>query len=583
MDFAEQVKSSVDIVKTIGEYVRLKRSGSTGRYMGLCPFHTEKTPSFNVNASMQRYKCFGCNLGGDVLQFVMEIERISFFEALKLVAERNGIAVPTRDYSDPDSKLRGALMEMHEIAARVFQSNLNAAAGAQARQYLAGRNVTSEQIAEFGLGFSDPSGNQLTRQFESRFTPEQLEQSSLVAKRQEGAGFYDYFRGRLMFPIHNPSGKVIGFGGRALRPDDQPKYLNSRETPLYRKSYVLYNLHRAKDAIRKQDYAVLVEGYMDVIGVFSAGVHNVVASCGTSLTNTQVRILKGHSERIVVNFDPDTAGANATEKSLQLLLDENLRVRVLELGGDLDPDEYVKASGAEAYRTRLEQAPAYFHWLADRARRRFDMRTVDGRMQAFKFIAPAIQRISDRLERFAVANDVADYLGVDEKLVREHFSQGVKEPSNIQRRPEVPPIERLLLHSLLGSEAARSLTIPELRDLAAIDRFVARNLFKALFAMHSDGAPFRFADLEGRLSEADRDLLSSVVFADEILEEEKAAEQAMACLRSLKSQDPRSEAAALRARIKAAEREGNHQEAMRLAEEVVALDQKSRSVSGTAR
>ncbi len=583
MDFAEQVKSSVDIVKTIGEYVRLKRSGSTGRYMGLCPFHTEKTPSFNVNASMQRYKCFGCNLGGDVLQFIMEIERISFFEALKLVAERNGIAVPQRDYSDPDSKLRGALMEMHEIAARVFQSNLNTAAGAQARQYLAGRNVTPEQIAEFGLGLSDPSGNQLTRQFESRFTPEQLEQSSLVAKRQEGAGFYDYFRGRLMFPIHNPSGKVIGFGGRALRPDDQPKYLNSRETPLYRKSYVLYNLHRAKDAIRKQDYAVLVEGYMDVIGVYSAGVHNVVASCGTSLTNTQVRVLKGHSERIVVNFDPDTAGANATEKSLQLLLDENLRVRVLELGGDLDPDEYVKASGAEAYRARLEQAPAYFHWLADRARRRFDMRTVDGRMQAFKFIAPAIQRISDRLERFAVANDVADYLGVDEKLVREHFSQGVKEPSNVQRRAEVPPIERLLLHSLLASEAARSLTIPELRDLAAIDRFVARNLFKALFAMHSDGAPFRFADLEGRLSEADRDLLSSVVFADEILEEEKAAEQAMACLRSLKSQDPRSEAAALRARIKAAEREGNHQEAMRLAEEVVALDQKSRSASGTAR
>ncbi len=583
MDFAEQVKSSVDIVKTIGEYVRLKRSGTTGRYMGLCPFHTEKTPSFNVNASMQRYKCFGCNLGGDVLQFVMEIERISFFEALKLVAERNGIAIPTRDYSDPDSKLRGALMEMHEIAVRVFQSNLNAAAGAQARQYLAGRNVTPEQIAEFGLGLSDPSGNQLTRQFESRFTPEQLEQSSLVAKRQEGAGFYDYFRGRLMFPIHNPSGKVIGFGGRALRPDDQPKYLNSRETPLYRKSYVLYNLHRAKDAIRKQDYAVLVEGYMDVIGVFSAGVHNVVASCGTSLTNTQVRVLKGHSERIVVNFDPDTAGANATEKSLQLLLDENLRVRVLELGGDLDPDEYVKASGAEAYRTRLEQAPAYFHWLADRARRRFDMRTVDGRMQAFKFITPAIQRISDRLERFAVANDVADYLGVDEKLVREHFSQGVKEPSNVQRRAEVPPIERLLLHSLLASEAARSLTIPELRGLAAIDRFVARNLFKALFAMHSDGTPYRFADLEGRLSEADRDLLSSVVFADEILEEEKAAEQAMACLRSLKSQDPRSEAAALRARIKAAEREGNHQEAMRLAEEVVALDQKSRSASGTAR
>jgi DNA primase len=290
--------------------------------------------------------------------------------------------------------------------------------------------------------------------------------------------------------------------------------------------------------------------------------------------------MKRHSESIVVNFDPDTAGARATEKSIQMLLDENLRVRVLELGGDLDPDEYVKTSGAEAYRARLEKAPAYFHWLADRARGKFDMRTVDGRMQAFKFIAPAIQRIADRLERFAVANDVAGYLGVDEKLVREHFSRGVKEPGPAHRRQDAPPIERLLLHSLLASEAARSLAIPELRDLPAVDRFVARNVFKALFAMHSDGAPFRLADLEGRLSDADRDLLSSVVFADEILEEEKAAEQALACLRSLKSQDPRSEAAALRAQIKAAERDGNLQEAMRLAQE---LDQKSRSASGSTR
>ena len=581
MDFAEQVKSSVDIVKVIGEYVRLKKAGGSPRYTGLCPFHTEKTPSFSVHSSHQFYKCFGCGQSGDLFKFVMEIERISFFEALKLVAERNGIAMPRREYSDPDAKLRGALMEMHEIAARAFQNNLNGSAGAQARQYLASRNVAPEQIAEFGLGLSDPSGNQLVRQFESRFAPEQLEQSGLVAKRQEGAGYYDRFRGRLMFPIHNESGKVIGFGGRALRPGEEPKYLNSPETALYRKSYVLYNLHRAKDAIRTSEYSVLVEGYMDVIGVYSAGVHNVVASCGTSLTNTQVRMLKRHSERIVVNFDPDNAGANATEKYIKELLDEGLRVRVLELGGDLDPDEYVKASGADAYRERLEKAPTYYHWLADRARQKFDMRTVEGRMDAFKFLAPRIQSIADRLERFAVANDVADYLGVDEKLVRDHFSKGSAEhPAAAPRRPEMPPIERLLLHSLLASEMARAQAIPELSGLAAVDRFASRNVFQALFAMHSDGGPFRFSDLEGRLSEADRDLLSSAVFADEILEEEKAAEQAMACLRSLKSQDPRSEAATLRARIKAAERQGDLQEAMRLAQE---LDQKSRAASITTR
>lgn len=573
VDFAEQLKSSVDIVKTIGEYVRLKRTGSTGRYMGLCPFHTEKTPSFNVNVSMQRYKCFGCGLGGDVFNFIMEIERVSFVEAMKLLAERNGIAMPKREYTDPDSKLRGALMEMHEIAAQVFQANLNAPAGAEARNYLAGRGVTPEQIAEFGLGISEPAGQQLVRRFGERYSPEQLEHSGLVMKRQEGTGFFDRFRGRLMFPIHNESGKVIGFGGRALRSGDEPKYLNSPETALYRKSYVLYNLHRAKDPVRKADSAVLVEGYMDVIGVYSAGVHNVVASCGTALTNTQVRALKRHSERIVVNFDPDAAGANAAERSIQMLLDESLQVRVLELEGDLDPDEFIKHSGADVYKSRLEKAPAYFHWLADRARKKFDMRTVEGRLQGFKFVAPAIQRIGDRLERFAVANDVADYLGVDEKLVRDHFSRGTAEKLKMHRGPEVPPYERLLLNSLLASDTARDGVIPELSAMPVVERFITKNVFKALFSLHADGAAFRFADLEGRLGDADRDLLSTVIFADEVLEEAKAGEQALACLRRLKEQDPKTEVAALRAQIKVAEREGNMQEAMRLAQE---LDRRSR-------
>ena len=573
MDFVEQLKSQVDIVKTIGQYVRLKRVGSTPRYMGLCPFHTEKTPSFSVHSSHQFFKCFGCGIGGDVLNFVMEIERISFYEALKLLAERNGIAMPKREYSDPDSKLRGALMEMHDIAAGVFQANLTGPAGAEARNYLAMRGVTPEQMAEFGLGLSEAAGQQLARQFGSRFAPEILEPSGLVMKRQDGSGFFDRFRGRLMFPIHNESGKVIGFGGRALRSGDEPKYLNSPETPLYRKSYVLYNLHRAKDAIRKSDYAVLVEGYMDAIGVYSAGVRNVVASCGTALTNTQVRALKRHSGRIVVNFDPDAAGANAAERSIQMLLDEGFQVRVLELEGDRDPDEYVKHAGAETYRSRLEKAPSYFHWLADRARKKFDMRTVEGRLQGFKFVAPAIQRISDRLERFAVANDVADYLGVDEKLVRDHFSQGSAERRSAQRGPQVPPNERLLLNSLLLSQDARSEVVPHLQQMPAVDRFVTRHIFKAIFALQGDDGSFRFADLEGRLAEADRDLLSAVIFADEVLEEEKAQEQALACLRSLQALDPKSELAALRAQIKSAEREGNIQEAIRLAEE---LDRRAR-------
>ena len=574
MDFVEQVKSTVDIVRTIGDYgVRLKQQRGSPRYVGLCPFHSEKTPSFSVHGSLGYYRCFGCEAKGDVFNFVMEIERLSFYEALKLLAERNGIPMPRREYSDPESKLRGAIFEMHEIAAELFQENLNGPAGQEARKYLAGRGVAPEQSQEFGLGVSDPSGQQLYRKLEKRFSPEQLEPSGLVMKRQDGSGFFDRFRGRLMFPIHNESGKVIAFGGRALRAGDEPKYLNSPETPLYHKSYVLYNLHRAKDPIRKKDYSVLVEGYMDVIGVYSAGVHNVVASCGTALTNTQVRALRRHSPSIVVNFDPDTAGANAAERSIQMLLDENMSVRVLELGGELDPDEYVKEFGGEAYATKLEKAPPYFHWLADRARKKFDMRTVEGRLQGFKFVAPAIQRISDRLERFAVANDVASYLGVDPKLVRDHFSTGQKERRPAEQGSSVPANEKLLLNSLLSSATARLRVIPELQEMAAVDRFVMRNVFKAIFTVFEGQNSFRFADLEGRLSDADRNLLSHVVFADEGMEESTALEQALACLRSLKAEDPKAEVAGLRARIQSAEREGNMQEAIRLMEE---LDRKVR-------
>jgi DNA primase len=308
VDFIEQLKSSIDIVQVIGERVRLRKSGPN-RYTGLCPFHTEKTGSFTVHAAFQFYKCFGCGASGDVLKFVQEIEGISFYEALKLLADRHGIPMPKRaGYSDPDTRLRAAIYQMHEIAEQAFRNHLASPAGAEARAYLERRGVSREAIEQFGLGYPDRSGRHLLRILEQqKFPADQLEASGLVSRRQDGS-FYDRFRNRLMFPIHNETGKVIGFGGRALAADDEPKYLNSSETPIYKKSYVLYNLHRAKDEIRKSGRVVLVEGYMDVIGVFSSGVKEVVATCGTSLTSQQVQAMRRFSDRIVVNFDPDAAG-----------------------------------------------------------------------------------------------------------------------------------------------------------------------------------------------------------------------------------------------------------------------------------
>ncbi len=585
MEFVEQLKSSIDIVKVAGEYVRLKRVGATGRYLGLCPFHQEKTPSFTLNQTRQFYKCFGCGAGGDVIKFVEEIEGLSFWETVKMLAERHGIPLPKRtEHADADSKLRGALLEMHTIAARLFQENLRSPQGAEARAYLAKRGVAQEMIETFELGYADSSGQALMRRFAERnFSAEQLEASGLVRKRNEGPGYYDAFRGRLIFPIHNESGKAIAFGGRAMNDEDQPKYLNSPETPIYKKTSVLYNLHRARDAVRRSGRIVLVEGYMDVIGVYASGIKEVVASCGTALTNGQVRTMHRHADTVVVNFDPDTAGANATERAIQLLLDEGLHVRVLALDGGLDPDEYCKQNGAEAYRAKLDGAATYFHWLADRARARFDMKTSDGRVAAFKFLLPAVQKISDKLERAAIANDLASYLGVDASLVLDQFKKSAAD----RRTPvaeqvpatAIPVLERILLNAFLWSDRAREELLPRLLP-EMTEAFVTREVFEGLRTAAEDGAAFAYAALEGRLTAGARELLREAVTADESSGESVSFEQAQSCLRRLESDLRKRHVMELRARVKSAEREGRVDEALSWMAELSRLERESRGTSG---
>jgi len=573
MDFVEQLKSSIDIVKVVGEYVRLKRIGATGRYVGLCPFHQEKTGSFNVNQTRQFYKCFGCGVGGDVLKFVMEIEGYTFPEALKTLAERNGIPMPKRaEYSDADSKFRAALLDIHSIAAAMYRDALSGPQGAEARNYLVRRGISPESIQTFELGYSEP-GNQLMRVLsEKQFTREQVDASGLVRKSQEGSSYFDFFRGRLMFPIHNESGKVIGFGGRAMRDQDQPKYLNSSETPIYKKTSVLYNLHRARESMRRANRAVLVEGYMDVIGVYSAGVKEVVASCGTSFGASQAGLIHRHSDHVVVNFDPDNAGAKASETAIQTLLDQGMHVRVLGLDGGLDPDEYVKQNGADRYRAKLDSASTYFHWLADRARQKFDMSNADGRMEAFRFLMTPVNKISDKLERAAVANDLAGYLGVDASLVLDQFKKSSvdkdKRPAaKPQKDAAVPALERMLLGALIGSADVRLEILPQVTEEMTAG-FVTREIFEALRQMVNGGASVTFSALEARLEPAQKALLHDMVASDDIGEPEEAVQTARSCLKSLEGAQRNRSIAELRARIKAAEREGRIEEAMKLMAEL---------------
>lgn len=588
MNFAEHLKSQLNIVDVVGQYVRLKRQGAGPRYVGLCPFHSEKTPSFGVHSALGYYKCFGCDAAGDVLNFVQQIESLTFPETLKLLADRYGIPMPERERAnDPEAQRRAVLHEMHEIAAETYQGYLRGANGAEARRYLESRGVSRAAMDEFRLGLSDASGQQLVGRLQ-RFGAAALEESGLVSKRQEG-GFYDRFRGRLMFPIHNESGKVIAFGGRALRQGDEPKYLNSPETKLYKKSTVLYNLHRAKSDARKNNQVILVEGYMDVIGVYSAGIQEVVASSGTSLAIEQVRTIKrqislqqASSGQIFLNFDPDPAGARSTEKYISLLLAEGLRVRVLEVPGGLDPDEYIQQNGADAYRKLLAQASSYFHWLADRARSKFDTRTAEGRIDAFKFIAPIIGLVKDRMDRSAIASEMAEYLRVDRSVVADVFRKhsAVARPPATSRDTHagIAPNEKLLLSCLLASPDARSVILHFLAGSQLLTILDLRSVFEAALAIGEEGTSFSLELLCQRVDPRLQRIVMELAFSDSPLKQEGAAEQAMSCLKALEAKAIQTQQEQLRGRIRELDREGNIAEALRLTNELDKLKERPTGV-----
>jgi DNA primase len=568
MEFKEQLREQVDIVRVVGDYVRLRRAGK--RYSGLCPFHNEKTPSFSVSPEHQYFRCFGCDAKGDVFKFVELIEGLTFFEALKKLADQHGMALPKQSYaSDETTRLKAALHEMHEIAADHFRANLAGPNGVTTRQYLAKRGVNEATVQQFGLGLAEGSGRSLLRILEKRgFKPEQIEASGLAGQRDDGS-FYDRFRNRLMFPIQNESGKVIAFGGRALDPEDKAKYLNSSETKIYRKSNVLYNLHRAKETAMKLDRIVLVEGYMDVIGASQAGVTEVVASCGTSLTVEQIRAMKRHSLNLHLNFDPDTAGAKGSERSVKLLLDESMKVRIVELEGGLDPDEYCKQHGAAAYIQRIEGAKTYFYWLADRARAKFNMREPQGRVDAFQSLVPTIQDLSDKLARVTYANDLAGYLGVDQGIVLEHFRKLATDRVDRSPVPKTDPTratDRILLPLLVNDGEARAQLVEHLRELPALKQLSTAPIFEVLIAMHDAGETVNFNTLHERLHPSMQQSLAAVV-----LDSGAGAatlEDGLACVEALRRTDRASLIQELKARIKSAEREGRIKEAMQLAEEL---------------
>ena len=379
-DFAQSVKQQADIVKVIESYIRLRKAGAQ-RFTGLCPFHKEKTPSFSVHAGQQFFYCFGCQATGDVFSFVGKIENVGFPEAVRIVAQKCGIPLPKREFSSPEeaagARLRAKLLELHETAAAWFEEQLRGPGGASAREYLAGRGMTEEGIKKFRIGYAPDSFNALRDRLSGMADQETLRASGLFSSKEQGDGsqgpIYDRFRKRVMFPICNEGGRVIAFTARTLETGEKAgaKYINSPETPLYSKGHVLFNLDKAKPAIRAMEFALLVEGQMDCISVFLAGIQNVIATSGTAFTEQQVAILKRHTSNVIVNFDPDTAGANAAEKSIALLTEEGFAIKIVTLEGGLDPDRYIRDRGVEAYKGALREARRRADYLIERARTLF--------------------------------------------------------------------------------------------------------------------------------------------------------------------------------------------------------------------
>jgi DNA primase len=557
--FAERVKQQADIVRVVGEYVRLKKTGKD--FNGLCPFHQEKTPSFTVSPLKQIFYCFGCGKGGDVFSFVMDMEKSAFPEAVRTVAEKCGIAIPRPRERSPEERQehqqRTALVEMHREAQAFFTKQISGTPeGKAARAYLEDRGLDSQAIERFGIGYAPSAGDALTRLLKQKYPEKLLGESGLVSRGEQGGRLFDRFRRRITFPIANDSGKIVAFGGRALG-EEMPKYMNSPETPIYSKSNVLYHLDRAKEELRRSDFAVLVEGYLDAIAVARAGISNVVASCGTSLAVPQIKLLGRFTKRVIINYDPDNAGQLAAERSVSLLLEQDFEVRVLALPavGDkkADPDLFIREKGVEEYTRLLKEAPPYVDYLIARARK-MDLTTGEGKKRAVNFLLPYIQKIPNTILRSEWATRIAQQLRVDEPVMRAALSKAASQRhSELKIQPELmghsaKPVERRLIRMLAEAEGFRRELAQRLQATPLHHGLETEKVFAALIVRGLADEPIGVTEVAAQLEERDRRMLFEILFEEA---SEPSWEEAVSCIEALEHRQAERELADVQRSIEA--------------------------------
>lgn len=463
MEIVEQVRQAANIIEIAAQYTALRQRGR--KHVGLCPFHSEKSPSFTVDADKQLYHCFGCGVGGDVFSLVMEKENLSFPEALKFLAERYHVPLPEQRKLSPQAlKLEEQVLNLNEQTLAFFQKNLQTAPeGKKALDYLKKRELPEETIREFKLGYALNSWDSLSSYFRAKgVSPELLEKAGLALPGKKKGEVYDRFRGRLIFPIFTLTGKIVGFGGRTLF-DAEPKYLNSPDTPLYTKGHLLYGLHASKEAIRQAGDVILVEGYTDYLSLYQAGIKNVVASLGTALTPSQVGLAARFAPRIVINYDGDAAGRTAAYRALPLCFEKGLEIRVLVLPEDLDPDSYLKKYGVAAYRKLQEGAATGIRFLLEYATNGQRPAVPEVKSRIIQGILPILENIPDAVIRSEYLREAAETLGIDENILR-RLSQPRPAESRADPGEDLLYAEKRLLQILIQEKEARSMLLSEIRD-----------------------------------------------------------------------------------------------------------------------
>jgi len=573
-DILSRVRDSIDIVDLISGYVSLKKTGKN--HLGLCPFHSEKTPSFNVNPEKQIFHCFGCGVGGDVFKFLELQEGLNFPEAVKQLAARGGIPLPADSVSRKEDKRtedeRKALLTIIADAAGYFRKELEGPAGSAARDYLKKRGVTDQVVQDFALGFVRPEWDGLLRNLKQKgYAFSQMEKAGLIVKRSEAEGYYDRFRGRIIFPIRDISGNVIAFGGRVMD-DSLPKYLNSPETPLYSKSNVLYCLDKAKEPARKQKYFIIVEGYLDAIACHQYGAQNAVATLGTALTEGHLRLMRRFAQNLVLIFDPDPAGVKAAMRGLDLFVSSGMKVNVVSLPDNDDPDTFLKKNGYEAFASCLRKSEKFMDFVLGQVVKGGQTSSIDDKVEKAGEMLGYIARLPSGIERDHYLKRTAEALDLDEGVLRQEMPRQGKGPVHHETektapaasRGHKPKAEEILIHLMLKDEMiARSLR-ERIKPQDFTDPLYRRAAARIFEVLDSHGT----FTVNALLAEGDEEL-NRIISHYSVLEmvydnPEKSCQD---CVELIKQHDPEKKMKQIIRAIKEAELRGDSAELLRLIEE----------------